>query len=49
VMKWAGLNEARLQAIARARGYKPGWVYYRLLTAREATSAQKAEGVGSGS
>jgi DNA repair protein RadD len=36
VMNWAGLNEARLRQVAQARGYKPGWVYYRLKTARDA-------------
>ena len=34
-MNWAGLNEARLRAVARARGYKSGWIYYRLKTQRE--------------
>jgi superfamily II DNA or RNA helicase len=27
---WAGHDQARLRLVARARGYKPGWVYYRL-------------------
>jgi DNA repair protein RadD len=36
VMNWAGLNEARLRAVAQARGYKSGWVYYRLKAQREA-------------
>lgn len=36
VKNWAGLNEARLHAVARARGYKSGWVYYRLKVQREA-------------
>jgi superfamily II DNA or RNA helicase len=27
---WAGANESRLCQIAKARGYKQGWVYYRL-------------------
>jgi DNA repair protein RadD len=30
VTDWAGKNEARLREVARARGYKPGWVYHRL-------------------
>jgi DNA repair protein RadD len=30
VTKWAGRNEMRLHAVARARGYAPGWVWYRL-------------------
>ena len=34
VIKWAGLNEARLREVAKARGYKPGWVFYRLKTVR---------------
>jgi DNA repair protein RadD len=29
-LRWAGTSEHRLQLVARARGYKPGWVYYRL-------------------
>jgi hypothetical protein len=36
VTKWAGTNEARLHAVARARGYRPGWVYYRLKAERDA-------------
>jgi DNA repair protein RadD len=31
VIRWAGRDCARLREIARARGYKPGWVYYRML------------------
>jgi superfamily II DNA or RNA helicase len=27
---WAGTSEHRLRLVARARGYKPGWVFYRL-------------------
>jgi len=38
VMRWAGSNEARLRAVARARGYKPGWVYYRLKAERDAAT-----------
>jgi superfamily II DNA or RNA helicase len=29
-LRWAGNSEHRLRLIAAARGYKPGWVYYRL-------------------
>jgi DNA repair protein RadD len=36
VVEWAGTDEARLHMVARARGYQPGWVYYRLKHAREA-------------
>jgi DNA repair protein RadD len=36
VMRWAGNDETRLHAVARARGYRAGWVYYRLKTQREA-------------
>jgi DNA repair protein RadD len=36
VMRWAGDDVARLHAVAQARGYKSGWVYYRLKTQREA-------------
>jgi DNA repair protein RadD len=31
VIRWAGRDRTRLSEIARARGYKPGWVYYRML------------------
>ena len=34
--RWAGLDETRLRQVAKARGYKPGWVFYRLQTVREA-------------
>jgi DNA repair protein RadD len=36
VTEWAGTNEERLRAVARARGYQPGWVWYRLKQTREA-------------
>jgi superfamily II DNA or RNA helicase len=36
VTRWAGSDETRLRAVARARGYKPGWVYYRLKAERDA-------------
>ena len=36
VTRWAGSDERRLRAVARARGYKPGWVYYRLKAERDA-------------
>ena len=45
VMNWAGLNEARLHEVARARGYKSGWVYYRLKTAREASEDELVRAV----
>ena len=35
-MRWAGDDVARLHAVARARGYKNGRVYYRLKAQREA-------------
>jgi DNA repair protein RadD len=37
VVEWAGFDEARLRQVAKARGYKPGWVYFRLQAAREAS------------
>jgi superfamily II DNA or RNA helicase len=37
VVRWAGRNESRLYAIARARGYRPGWVRYRLRPPRQQT------------
>jgi superfamily II DNA or RNA helicase len=39
VTRWAGSDEARLHAIAAARGYKPGWVYWRLRAQRDAADA----------
>jgi hypothetical protein len=27
---WAGRNESRLEQVRAARGYKPGWVYFRM-------------------
>jgi len=30
VVAWAGRNETRLYAVARARGYQDGWVWHRL-------------------
>jgi DNA repair protein RadD len=30
VLRWAGADERRLRAVARARGYKRGWVFHRL-------------------
>ncbi len=29
-LRWGGRDEHRLHQVARARGYKPGWVFYRL-------------------
>jgi superfamily II DNA or RNA helicase len=34
-MRWAGGDEHRLRLVAKARGYKPGWVWYRLQELRE--------------
>jgi DNA repair protein RadD len=36
VIQWAGDDEARLRQVARARNYKPGWVWWRLKAQREA-------------
>jgi superfamily II DNA or RNA helicase len=36
VFAWAGTNEARLWEVARARNYKPGWVWHRLKPHRDA-------------
>jgi hypothetical protein len=44
-MRWAGDDEMRLRAVARARGYKPGWVWWRLKTAREAAEDAMLEDV----
>jgi superfamily II DNA or RNA helicase len=35
VFAWAGTNEARLWEVARARNYKPGWVFYRMYGASD--------------
>jgi DNA repair protein RadD len=35
-LTWAGTNEARLNLVAQARGYKRGWVWHRLQEPREA-------------
>jgi superfamily II DNA or RNA helicase len=40
-LRWAGGDRDRLHLIAAARGYKPGWVYYRLQELREAAAAAK--------
>jgi DNA repair protein RadD len=34
-LRWAGADEHRLHMVARARGYKPGWVFYRLQELRQ--------------
>jgi superfamily II DNA or RNA helicase len=41
VLRWAGGDRDRLHLVAAARGYKPGWVYYRLQELREAAAAAK--------
>jgi DNA repair protein RadD len=46
VMEWAGENEARLHQVAAARGYKPGWVWYRLKAKRDAADTALLEAVG---
>ena len=30
VLRWAGADEQRLRLVAKARGYKQGWVWHRL-------------------
>jgi hypothetical protein len=35
-MRWAGNDVTRLQAIAAARNYKPGWIYHVLKHQRDA-------------
>jgi superfamily II DNA or RNA helicase len=37
-LRWAGANPDRLRLVASARGYKSGWVYYRLQELREAAT-----------
>ena len=34
-LRWAGGDERRLRLVARARGYKQGWVWYRLQELQE--------------
>jgi len=41
VLAWAGGDRDRLRLVAAARGYKPGWVYYRLQELAEAASTLK--------
>jgi len=38
---WAGADRDRLHLVARARGYKSGWVWYRLQELAEAASTLK--------
>jgi superfamily II DNA or RNA helicase len=38
VSQWAGGDETRLRQVAKARNYKPGWVWHRLRTSREGLS-----------
>jgi superfamily II DNA or RNA helicase len=45
VVEWAGFNEARLRQVAKARGYKPGWVFFRLQAAREANEDMLARAI----
>jgi DNA repair protein RadD len=33
-LRWAVHDRARLREVARVRGYRPGWVYYRLKEAK---------------
>jgi DNA repair protein RadD len=33
-VRWAGRDQHKLQLVARARGYKEGWVYHRLQDAQ---------------
>lgn len=35
-LRWAGDDAARLRLVAKARGYKRGWVFHRLRERREA-------------
>ena len=37
-LRWAGGDRDRLRLVAAARGYKAGWVYYRLQELREAAA-----------
>jgi superfamily II DNA or RNA helicase len=39
VSQWAGDDETRLRQVAKARNYKPGWVWHRLRTSRQQLSA----------
>jgi superfamily II DNA or RNA helicase len=45
VMAWAGDDEDRLHEVAAARGYKPGWIYWRLKTQREAADRALLEAI----
>jgi DNA repair protein RadD len=39
-LSWAGADERRLRTIARIRGYRDGWVWYRL---KELAAGQRGE------
>jgi hypothetical protein len=38
-LRWAGESEDRLRLVAKARGYKRGWVFYRLRELRDGEGA----------
>ena len=44
-LRWAGGDRDRLRLVAAARGYKPGWVYYRLQELREEAAFAAAKGM----
>jgi hypothetical protein len=46
VVNWAGADEARLRAVARARHYRIGWVFWRLKAARDATDDALRKAIG---
>jgi hypothetical protein len=35
-LRWAGESEERLRLVAKARGYKRGWVWHRLQEMKQA-------------
>jgi superfamily II DNA or RNA helicase len=39
-LRWAGFDEARLRLVAKARGYKSGWVWHRLRELAEHVAPQ---------
>lgn len=45
---WAGQDRQRLQHMARSRGYKPGWVHYRLLEPQGFADGQRPHRNGQG-
>jgi DNA repair protein RadD len=44
-MQWAGADEQRLRLVARLRGYKDGWVFYRMRDLAAGARARLAQNI----